>query len=153
MKNMALLVLSVSTLMCGTIHAATISAQPLKCGGFVSLDSDGSKIFLTVKKVAQSTCQTVEVDSQHIRGPIRGGGTQFPVKNLGSQLVVIVDNEVVVLNTTMSSTDIEQQRLQIEKQRNARERSKANAEVAADSVDAAIAVGEVGTDAVNSIER
>src|SRR5690349_5735307 len=91
--------LAMSTLLGGTVQAATLAAQPLKCGGFVSLDSTETQMVLSVKKVGKSSCQSVDVQSLNVRGPLRSELTRIPVKNFSGVLVVIVNEEVVVLNT------------------------------------------------------
>jgi hypothetical protein len=157
-KALTLGLLSTMALSSGA-KAATLAAQPLKCGGFVSLDSNGSQVILSVKKVGASTCQSLEIQSENIRGALNKDLSQMQIRNLGRQLVLVVDSEVVILTVDASvvaaerSNEIEAQRLKIEQDRAAREKARQNAEAAG----AAIAVGAAGAavtvEAVNSIER
>lgn len=170
MKSLMLSVFATVAAFSAHSQAATLSAKSLQCGGIASIETRGQRTFLEVYQIGNSNCSTIEVKSLNIRSGLdqRGLRVELDTSSLGNQLVVVVNSsEAVILdiqkaNADQSSsaqtgagnmTEYEKQRLEIEKQREARERARQNAEAASDALEVGAEVGGAVVDGIGSTER
>lgn len=149
-------------------QAAVLGSASLSCGGSVYVETNtGISGSLKFSLPAGSKCREFQVPVLNVEGKFHRQESQYSVRSisqLGNQLVVIVNkNETVVLNLnslesstpsyTSGMSEYERRSLELQQQREARERAQQAAQNAAA---AGAVIGEVGgalVEGLGGIER